>query len=71
MTEIQRKSIVVRVSARFESARVRVIGSRLYELFLFNFFFPINFTRCKVDNYAFDYQIAILKLAEKPFYGVG
>ena len=62
---------MVRVSARFESARVRVIGSRLYELFLFNFFFPINFTHCKVDNYAFDYQIAILKLAEKPFYGVG
>jgi len=30
MTEIQGKSILVRVSARFESARVRVIGSRLY-----------------------------------------
>ena len=30
MTEIQGKSILVRVSARFELARVRVIGSRLY-----------------------------------------
>ena len=29
MTEIQGKSILVRVSARFELARVRVIGSRL------------------------------------------
>ena len=29
-TEIQGKSILVRVSARFELARVRVIGSRLY-----------------------------------------
>ena len=28
--EIQGKSILVRVSARIESARVRVIGSRLY-----------------------------------------
>ena len=39
--------------------------------FLISFFFPINFTYCKVDNYAFNYQIAIRKLAEKPFYGVG
>ena len=38
--------------------------------FLISFFFPINFTYCKVDNYAFNYQIAIAKLAEKPFYGV-
>ena len=30
MTEIQGKSILVRVSTRFELARVRVIGSRLY-----------------------------------------
>ena len=30
MTEIQGKSILVRVSARFELARARVIGSRLY-----------------------------------------
>ena len=30
MTEIQGKSILVRVSARLELARVRVIGSRLY-----------------------------------------
>ena len=30
MTEIQGKSILVRVSARFELARVRVIRSRLY-----------------------------------------
>ena len=34
MTEIQGKSILVRVSARFELARVRVIGSRLYLLIL-------------------------------------
>ena len=27
--------------------------------FLISFFSPINFTYCKVDNYAFDYQIAI------------
>ena len=32
MTEIQGKSILVRVSARFELARVPVIESRLYEL---------------------------------------
>ena len=31
MTEIQGKSILARVSARFELARVRVIGSRLYQ----------------------------------------
>ena len=30
MTEIRGKSILVRVSARFKLARVRVIGSRLY-----------------------------------------
>ena len=30
MNEIHGKSILVRVSARFELARVRVIGSRLY-----------------------------------------
>ena len=30
MTEIQGKSILVRVSARFELVRVRVIGSQLY-----------------------------------------
>ena len=30
MTEIQGKSILVRVSATFELARVRVIGSRRY-----------------------------------------
>ena len=30
MKEIQGKSILVRVSARLELARVRVIGSRLY-----------------------------------------
>ena len=34
MTEIKGKSILVRVSARFKLARVRVIGSRLY---LFHF----------------------------------
>ena len=58
MTEIQGKSILVRVNAKFELARVRVIGSRLYfhlyfyllheELdlinFLFNFFYePLFF----------------------------
>ena len=32
MTEIQGKSIFVRVRARFELARVPVIGSRLYNL---------------------------------------
>ena len=30
MTEIQGKSILVRVSARFELTRIRVIGSQLY-----------------------------------------
>ena len=30
MTEIQGKSILVRVSARFELVRVRIIGSGLY-----------------------------------------
>ena len=32
MTEIRGKSILVRVSARFELAMVRVIGSPLYQL---------------------------------------
>ena len=32
MNEIHGKSILVRVSARFELARVRVIGSRLYSI---------------------------------------
>ena len=32
MTEIQGKSILVRVSARFELARARVIGSQLYTI---------------------------------------
>ena len=31
----------------------------------------IYFTICKVDNHAFNYQTAIVKLAEKLFYGVG
>ena len=31
MTEIQGKSILVRVNARFELARVRVIESRLFD----------------------------------------
>ena len=31
----------------------------------------MNFTYCKVDNHAFNCQTAIVKLAEKPFYGVG
>ena len=34
MTEIQGKSILVRVSARFELARVRVIESQLYLMLL-------------------------------------
>ena len=33
MTEIQGKSILVRVSERFELARVRVIGSQLYTIY--------------------------------------
>ena len=33
MNEIHGKSILVRVSARFELARVRVIGSRLYTVY--------------------------------------
>ena len=37
MTEIQGKSILVRVSARFELARVQVIGSRLCVKFAYHF----------------------------------
>ena len=33
MTEIREKLILVQVSARFELARVRVIGSRMYTLY--------------------------------------
>ena len=40
------------------------------ESFPYLIFFPINFTYRKVNNYAFNYQIPIAKLAEKPFYGV-
>ena len=32
MTEIQGKSILARVSARFELAKVRVIGGQLYSV---------------------------------------
>ena len=39
MKEIQGKSIFVRLSARFELARVRVIGSRLYK-FIFSWSIP-------------------------------
>ena len=35
--------------------------------FLISFFFPRNFIYCKVDNYAFNYQIAIVKLDETFF----
>ena len=38
MTEIQGKLILVRVSARFELTRVRVIGSRLYLLVCLSLF---------------------------------
>ena len=38
---------------------------------IYSIFFPLNFTYCKVDNYPFNYQIAIVKLAEKPFCEVG
>ena len=34
MTKIKGKSILVLVSARFELARVRVIGSQLYSLLI-------------------------------------
>ena len=44
MTEIQGKSILVRVSARFELARVRVIGSRMY-MFHLDMFVNALFTR--------------------------
>ena len=39
MTEIQGKSILVRVSARFELARVRVIGSQLYYYYYYKYFY--------------------------------
>ena len=46
MEEIQRKSILVRVSARLELARVRVIGSQLSFIFnyrsLSEFGMPVN-----------------------------
>ena len=38
---------------------------------IYSIFSPINCTYCKVDNYAFDHQIASVKLAKKPFYEVG
>ena len=41
------------------------------ESFPYFIFFPLNLTYCNVNNYAFNYQIEILKLAEKPFYEVG
>ena len=46
MTEIQGKSILVRVSARFQLARVRVIGSLLYLLYLD----PLEKFRYKTKN---------------------
>ena len=42
-----------------------------HHFLIYSIFFPLNFTYCKVDNHAFNYQTAIVKLAEKLFYGVG
>ena len=36
--------------------------------FLISFFSPINFTYCKVNNYVFNYQTAIVKLTEKSHF---
>ena len=38
MTEIQGKLILARVNARFKLARVRVIRSPLYDVFVINFY---------------------------------
>ena len=47
MTEIQGKSILVRVRARFELARVRDIGSRLYLLQLNKSLYRKNLAKLK------------------------
>ena len=59
MTEIQGKSILVRVSARFELARVRVIGSRLYILKYMTF---LDFSDEKVMNTFHDLCIHMMNI---------
>ena len=59
MTEIQGKSILVRVSTRFELARVRVIGSRLYILQYMTF---LDFSDQKVMNTFHDLCIHMLNI---------
>ena len=59
MTEIQGKSILVRVSARFELARVRVIGSRLYILKYMTF---LDFSDQKVMNTFHDLCIHMMNI---------
>ena len=53
-TEIQGKSTLVRVSARFELARVRVIGSQPHPLpkFYFNSIIIFNLHKTKVSSTA-------------------
>ena len=59
MTEIQGKSILVRVSARFELARVRIIGSRLYILKYMTF---LDFSDQKVMNTFHDLCIHMMNI---------
>ena len=53
MTEIQGKSILVRVSARFELARVRVIGSQLHLLLI------LCFTQFGGSSHSLTFSIAV------------
>ena len=59
MTEIQGKSILVRVSARFELAKVRVIESRLYILKYMTF---LDFSDQKVMNTFHDLCIHMMNI---------
>ena len=59
MTEIQGKSILVRVSARFELARVQVIGSRLCILKYITF---LDFSDQKVMNTFHDLCIHMMNI---------
>ena len=61
MTEIQGKSILVRVSARFELARVRVIGSPLYLPFVCSVLYNvINITRVVIGRCPWSFKVQTL-----------
>ena len=68
MTEIQGKSILVRVSARFELARARVIGSQLYQEPMLTVYKKNIHSRCAyMDATLLDFITWLINLDFIPF----